>query len=105
MESLIHIAHKEVYTKVIHANMMIPQIETRVRIQVALEFFFFFTLRHGNRIVVPNNESQLYWGPKTIHVGCKHLFRSAVNKFAPLLAKAFHRESLNSVPQNVASSQ
>lgn len=40
MESLIHIAHKEVYTKVIHANMMIPQIETRVRIQVALEFFF-----------------------------------------------------------------
>ena len=43
MESLIHIAHKEVYTKVIHANMMIPQIETRVRIQVALEFFFHIT--------------------------------------------------------------
>ena len=51
--SLIHIAQEKVYTKVIHADMLFPQIETRVRIQVALELF---TLRNGSHIGVQNNE-------------------------------------------------
>ena len=38
--SLIHIAQDKVYTKVIHADMLFPQIETRVGIQVALELFY-----------------------------------------------------------------
>lgn len=57
--------HEEVKTNVIHADMLILQIETRVPVQLALEFFSHYVM--ATVLVFQNNEQrQPYWWRKPI---------------------------------------
>ena len=85
---VIHIAKEEVYTKVIHADMFIPQVETFA--QVALEFFH-ITSSVAIILVSQNNETAATLLSETSPVVCKRFPQFCPPEFARL--KTFWRQS------------